>query len=187
MITPVLVPLKKTKLPLKLIKSDIIFLQVLPICSNLGYFILEVGDLILSNSGLLGVVCSCPGIHMSISKFSEVVFEYTSFGLIMGSYEKGYVYKNPLRFILFASCVQHSGLPDVNPGDAVHMDSGETIAQWRKVYLSKFGVSLCILPVMRLPIRKDSRRVKCQFVPEVWPVLRLSSKGLFFHIWIQKI
>ncbi|XP_021987626.1 uncharacterized protein LOC110884244 isoform X2 [Helianthus annuus] len=65
------------------------------------------GDLFLSNSGLLGVVCSCHGIHMSISKFSE-----------------------------------HSGLPDVNPGDAVHMDSGETIAQWRKVYLSKFGIRI---------------------------------------------
>ncbi|KAI3826025.1 hypothetical protein L1987_00066 [Smallanthus sonchifolius] len=65
------------------------------------------GDLFLSNSGLLGVVCSCHGFHMSISKFSE-----------------------------------HSGLQDVNPGDAVHMDSGETIAQWRKVYFSKFGIRI---------------------------------------------
>ncbi|KAJ0936029.1 hypothetical protein HanRHA438_Chr03g0126191 [Helianthus annuus] len=24
------------------------------------------------------------------------------------------------------------------------------------------------------------------FVPEFWPVLRLSSKGLFFLIWIQR-
>ncbi|KAF5817177.1 hypothetical protein HanXRQr2_Chr02g0049911 [Helianthus annuus] len=29
--------------------------------------------------------------------------------------------------------------------------------------------------------------VNVVFVPEVWPVLRLSSKGLFFHIWIQKV
>lgn len=29
------------------------------------------GDLLLSNTGLLGVVCSCHGLHMSISKFSE--------------------------------------------------------------------------------------------------------------------
>ncbi|KAI7747226.1 hypothetical protein M8C21_002018 [Ambrosia artemisiifolia] len=65
------------------------------------------GDLFLSSSGLLGVVCSCHGFHMSISKFSE-----------------------------------HSGLQDVNPGDAVHMDSGETIAQWRKVYFSKFGIRI---------------------------------------------
>ncbi|KAK1411751.1 hypothetical protein QVD17_32456 [Tagetes erecta] len=65
------------------------------------------GDLFLSNNGLLGVVCSCHGFRMSISKFSE-----------------------------------HSGLQDVNPGDAVHMDSGETIAQWRKVYFSKFGIRI---------------------------------------------
>ncbi|XP_024982570.1 uncharacterized protein LOC112518972 isoform X5 [Cynara cardunculus var. scolymus] len=63
------------------------------------------GDLFLSNSGLLGVVCSCHGFPMSISKFSE-----------------------------------HSGLRDVNPGDAIHMDSGETIAQWRKAYFCKFGI-----------------------------------------------
>ncbi|GFZ08330.1 hypothetical protein Acr_20g0001380 [Actinidia rufa] len=63
------------------------------------------GDLLLSNTGLLGVVCSCHGLHMSISKFSE-----------------------------------HSGLCNVNPGDCVHMDSGETIAQWRKLYFHKFGI-----------------------------------------------
>ncbi|XP_057511455.1 uncharacterized protein LOC130793670 isoform X2 [Actinidia eriantha] len=63
------------------------------------------GDLLLSNTGLLGVVCSCHGLHMSISKFSE-----------------------------------HSGLGNVNPGDCVHMDSGETIAQWRKLYFHKFGI-----------------------------------------------
>ncbi|KAL6985223.1 hypothetical protein U1Q18_018601 [Sarracenia purpurea var. burkii] len=56
------------------------------------------GNLLLSNTGPLGVVCLCHGLHMSISKFSE-----------------------------------HSGLRDVNPGDAVRMDSGETIAQWRKI------------------------------------------------------
>lgn len=36
--------------------------------------------------------------------------------------------------------LQHSGLCDVNPGDVVHMDSGETIAQWRKLYFQKFRV-----------------------------------------------
>ncbi|KAJ0830874.1 putative kinesin-like protein [Helianthus annuus] len=30
-------------------------------------------------------------------------------------------------------------------------------------------------------------RVNAIFVPKVWPVLRLSYKGLFFHIWIQKV
>ncbi|KAJ0614844.1 putative formin, FH2 domain-containing protein [Helianthus annuus] len=30
-------------------------------------------------------------------------------------------------------------------------------------------------------------RVKCIFIPEVWPVLRHSSKGLFFRIWIQRV
>ncbi|KAA8525531.1 hypothetical protein F0562_007386 [Nyssa sinensis] len=63
------------------------------------------GNLLLSNTGLLGVVCSCHGLHMSVSKFSE-----------------------------------HSGLCDVNPGDAVYMDSGETIAQWRRLYFHKFGI-----------------------------------------------
>ncbi|XP_057467488.1 uncharacterized serine-rich protein C215.13-like isoform X1 [Actinidia eriantha] len=69
------------------------------------FFLGSSGDLLLSNTGLLGVVCSCHGLHMSISKFSK-----------------------------------HSGLCNVNPGDCVHMDSGETIAQWRKLYFHKFGV-----------------------------------------------
>ncbi|XP_071719838.1 uncharacterized protein [Rutidosis leptorrhynchoides] len=38
--------------------------------------------------------------------------------------------------------LEHSGLRNVNPGDAVHMDSGETIAQWRKVYFSRFGIKI---------------------------------------------
>ncbi|XP_075643736.1 uncharacterized protein LOC142614956 isoform X3 [Castanea sativa] len=63
------------------------------------------GHLLLSNTGLLGIVCSCHCFHMSVSKFCE-----------------------------------HSGLCDVNPGDAVHMDSGETIAQWRKLYFQKFEI-----------------------------------------------
>ncbi|KAK9280332.1 hypothetical protein L1049_014020 [Liquidambar formosana] len=63
------------------------------------------GELLLSNTGLLGVVCSCHCLHMSISKFCE-----------------------------------HSGLFDVNPGDAVRMDSGETIAEWHKLYFQKFGI-----------------------------------------------
>ncbi|XP_058203339.1 uncharacterized protein LOC131317750 isoform X2 [Rhododendron vialii] len=63
------------------------------------------GDLLRSDTGLLGVVCSCHGLRMSISKFC-----------------------------------QHSGVCDVNPGAAVHMDSGETIAQWRKLYFHKFGI-----------------------------------------------
>ncbi|CAK9146456.1 unnamed protein product [Ilex paraguariensis] len=63
------------------------------------------GDLLLSNTGLLGVVCSCHGLHMSLSKFSK-----------------------------------HAGLRDVNPGNTVHVDSGETVAQWRKIYFHKFGI-----------------------------------------------
>ncbi|KAF2287250.1 hypothetical protein GH714_039444 [Hevea brasiliensis] len=35
---------------------------------------------------------------------------------------------------------EHSGLWNLNPGDAVRMDSGETIAQWRRVYFQKFGI-----------------------------------------------
>ncbi|MED6110153.1 hypothetical protein PIB30_040307 [Stylosanthes scabra] len=63
------------------------------------------GYLLLSNTGLLGIVCSCHHCHMSVLKFCE-----------------------------------HAGLYGINPGDAVHMESGETIAQWRNLYLLKFGV-----------------------------------------------
>ncbi|GMH10850.1 hypothetical protein Nepgr_012691 [Nepenthes gracilis] len=63
------------------------------------------GDLLLSKTGFLGIVCSCHGVPMSVSKFCE-----------------------------------HSGLSNVNPGEAVRMDSGETIAQWRKLYLLKLGI-----------------------------------------------
>ncbi|XP_060673473.1 uncharacterized protein LOC107421144 isoform X3 [Ziziphus jujuba] len=63
------------------------------------------GYLLLSNTGLLGIVCSCHCFHMSVLKFCE-----------------------------------HSGLFGVNPGDAVCVDGGETIAQWRKVYFQKFGI-----------------------------------------------
>ncbi|KAL5853168.1 hypothetical protein ACOSQ3_008286 [Xanthoceras sorbifolium] len=63
------------------------------------------GDLLLSNTGLLGIVCSCHQFHMSVAKFCE-----------------------------------HLGLCDVNPGDVVRMESGETIARWRKLYFQKFGI-----------------------------------------------
>ncbi|XVE97377.1 hypothetical protein REPUB_Repub03eG0014400 [Reevesia pubescens] len=63
------------------------------------------GYLLLSNTGLLGIVCSCHFLHTSVSKFCE-----------------------------------HSGLCDMNPGDAVRMGNGETIAQWRKLYFEKFGI-----------------------------------------------
>lgn len=47
---------------------------------------------------------------------------------------------------LTAFISQHSGLWNVNPGDAVRMESGETIAQWRKLYFQKFGVGcLCCM------------------------------------------
>ncbi|KAL0394303.1 UNVERIFIED_CONTAM: Histone-lysine N-methyltransferase, H3 lysine-4 specific [Sesamum latifolium] len=63
------------------------------------------GNLLLSDTGLLGVVCSCHGLYMSISKFSE-----------------------------------HSGSSDVNPGNAVRMDNGETVAHWWKTLISQSGV-----------------------------------------------
>ncbi|XP_050231577.1 uncharacterized protein LOC126680492 isoform X2 [Mercurialis annua] len=63
------------------------------------------GDLLLSNTGLLGILCSCHCFHMSASKFCE-----------------------------------HSGLWNVNPGNAIRMASGETIAQWRKLYFQKIGI-----------------------------------------------
>ncbi|XP_039018788.1 uncharacterized protein LOC120150137 isoform X2 [Hibiscus syriacus] len=64
------------------------------------------GYLLLSNTGLLGIVCSCHFFHTSVAKFCE-----------------------------------HSGLCDMNPGDAVRMESGETIARWRKLSFEKFGGS----------------------------------------------
>ncbi|KAJ8751839.1 hypothetical protein K2173_026036 [Erythroxylum novogranatense] len=68
-------------------------------------YCLEIsGDLLLSNTGLLGILCTCHRFHLSVSKFCE-----------------------------------HAGLWNVNPGDAVQMDSGETISNWRKVYFHKFG------------------------------------------------
>ncbi|XVF89362.1 hypothetical protein PTKIN_Ptkin19aG0124300 [Pterospermum kingtungense] len=69
----------------------------------------EVGYLLLSNTGLLGVVCSCHFYHTSVAKFCK-----------------------------------HSGLGDMNPGDAVRMESGETIAQWRKLFFEKFGVGVTL-------------------------------------------
>ncbi|XP_052886576.1 uncharacterized protein LOC108452097 [Gossypium arboreum] len=63
------------------------------------------GYLLLSNTGLLSIVCSCHFFHTSVSKFCE-----------------------------------HAGLCDMNPGDAVHMESGGTIARWRKLYFEKFGI-----------------------------------------------
>ncbi|XP_017430072.1 uncharacterized protein LOC108337982 isoform X4 [Vigna angularis] len=63
------------------------------------------GHLLLSHTGLLGVVCSCHCSHMSVLKFCE-----------------------------------HSGLHGGDPGDAVCMESGETISQWRKLYFLKFGI-----------------------------------------------
>ncbi|XP_076957664.1 uncharacterized protein LOC143633199 [Bidens hawaiensis] len=82
-------------------------LSLLPSVLPRVFCLYASGDLFLTNTGLLGVVCSCHGLRMSISKFSE-----------------------------------HSGLQDVNPGDVVHMDSGETIAKWREVYFSKLGIRI---------------------------------------------
>ncbi|XP_042482174.1 uncharacterized protein LOC122062599 isoform X2 [Macadamia integrifolia] len=65
----------------------------------------KTGNLLLSNTGLLGVVCSCHNLHMSIAKFCG-----------------------------------HSGLRTVNPGDAVCLESGETVAQWRRLYFHKLGI-----------------------------------------------
>ncbi|XP_055820223.1 uncharacterized protein LOC129889102 isoform X3 [Solanum dulcamara] len=63
------------------------------------------GYLLLTTTGLLGVICFCHGSHMSISRFC-----------------------------------QHSGLSHVNPGNAVRMDTGVTIAQWRKLFFHKLGI-----------------------------------------------
>lgn len=41
---------------------------------SLVLIISKGGDLCLSNTGLLGVVCLCHGLYMSISKFLEVIY-----------------------------------------------------------------------------------------------------------------
>ncbi|KAM7275643.1 hypothetical protein ACFE04_017509 [Oxalis oulophora] len=65
----------------------------------------KTGHLLLSNTGIIGILCSCHCFNMSISKFCE-----------------------------------HSGLRDINPGEAVRMDSGETVSQWRKLYFQRLGI-----------------------------------------------
>lgn len=49
-----------------------------------------------------------------------------------------------LQVVATAVLLQHSGLGDINPGDAVRMESGETIAQWRKLFFEKFGVGVTL-------------------------------------------
>ncbi|KAL5698441.1 hypothetical protein ACHQM5_029475 [Ranunculus cassubicifolius] len=63
------------------------------------------GELLVSSQGLLGVVCLCHGLQMSVSKFCE-----------------------------------HSGSCIVNPGDAVRLESGETVSQWRRHFFPKYGI-----------------------------------------------
>ncbi|KAH6804782.1 hypothetical protein C2S51_033029 [Perilla frutescens var. frutescens] len=65
------------------------------------------GSLLLSDTGLLGVVCTCHGLYMSISQFSE-----------------------------------HSGSCDVDPGNAVCMDNGDTVAHWWKAFSSRTGIRI---------------------------------------------
>jgi hypothetical protein len=72
---------------------------------------------------------------MSVSKFCEVTSALTYYETHLHPFGRFSLVK-----CLFAVMFQHSGLCDVNPGDAVHMDSGETIAQWRKLYFQKFEV-----------------------------------------------
>lgn len=65
------------------------------------------GDLLLSDTGFLGIVCSCHGLRMSVAKFCE-----------------------------------HAGCHFADPGDAVHFESGETIAQWFRACFFKFGMKV---------------------------------------------
>ena len=54
-----------------------------------------------------------------------------------------------LQVAATAVMLQHSGLGDMNPGDAVRMESGETIAQWRKLYFEKFEVGVSYIALIR--------------------------------------
>lgn len=88
------------------------------------------GHLLLSNTGHLGIVCSCHCCHMSILKFCE-----------------------------------HSGLHGVNPGNAVRMESGETIAQWQKLYFLKSGTLAgrrnCRIVLVVLPVHSKCPKTIC--------------------------
>jgi hypothetical protein len=75
---------------------------------------------------------------MSVSKFCEVTSALVSLSRSTRLHPFGMF--SCLLKGLIAMILQHSGLCDVNPGDVVHMDSGETIAQWRKLYFQKFRV-----------------------------------------------
>jgi hypothetical protein len=40
-------------------------------------------------------------------------------------------------------CLQHAGIHGVvNPGEAVFMESGENLVQWRKLFFCQYGVSM---------------------------------------------
>uniref|UniRef100_A0A1D1XRD8 Histone-lysine N-methyltransferase ATX2 n=1 Tax=Anthurium amnicola TaxID=1678845 RepID=A0A1D1XRD8_9ARAE len=65
----------------------------------------KVGELFVSDNGLLGVFCLCHSLRMSVAKFCE-----------------------------------HSGSHVVNPGDAVCLENGETVAQWRRLFFLNIGV-----------------------------------------------
>jgi hypothetical protein len=40
-------------------------------------------------------------------------------------------------------CLQHAGIHSViNPGEAVFMESGENLVQWRKLFFCQYGVSM---------------------------------------------
>ncbi|CAA7408044.1 unnamed protein product [Spirodela intermedia] len=65
----------------------------------------KVGELFVSDNGLLGVYCLCHSLRMSVAKFCE-----------------------------------HSGSYAVNPGDAVTLENGETVAQWRRLFFLNLGV-----------------------------------------------
>ncbi|XP_078443522.1 uncharacterized protein LOC144712962 isoform X2 [Wolffia australiana] len=67
----------------------------------------KVGELFVSDDGLLGVYCFCHNLRMSVAKFCE-----------------------------------HSGLFVVNPGDAVILENGETVAQWRRLFFQNLGVTI---------------------------------------------
>lgn len=75
-------------------------------CTSLSGLLIG-GELILTETGRLGVFCLCHNWHMSVAQFSE-----------------------------------HAGLYTVNPGSVVQTEGGETLVQWRKSFLSQFGVKV---------------------------------------------
>jgi hypothetical protein len=121
------------------------------------------GKLCLADVGHWGVICSCHNVHMSVSKFTQVgiwhlqssklwlvlhVLLIWGFGgsvCLNGDYTlelikwRSYIGACPFDFW----CVCNAGtLSVLNPSEAVLMENGENLVQWRKLFFCQYEVSM---------------------------------------------